>query len=190
MPISEDEAERLINHIEETVRSFASDPGMRGVIGLVDQWKADVEAGRPIERRLSVRRSSGPVQDDLFDVPPSPSTTSGDFIGKEDYTNVEQLDMLVNSLGLAFLVPPMMSKRLLDTITKYSEEQNQEERPDLVVRFLGATTTDVSRISPPVSRETIAQSYASTEELAALLNEIVQEAELTPRRFMDDEDIS
>ena len=34
MPISEEEAERLINHIEETVRRIASDPDMRGIIGL------------------------------------------------------------------------------------------------------------------------------------------------------------
>ena len=188
MPISEEEAERLINHIEETVRRIASDPDMRGIIGLIDQWKADVEAGRSIERKLPVRRS--PDLDGLIDTPRSRSTTSGDFVGKEDYTNVEQLDMLVVSLGLAFLVPSMMSKRLLGTITKYSEGQDQEERPDPVIHLLGVTTTDVSRTSSSISRETIAQSYESTAELATLLNEIVKEAELTPRRLIDGEGVT
>ena len=187
MPISEDEAERLIGRIEATVREVASDPSMQGIIDLIDQWKADVEAGRSIERKLRVQPTPGLY--DLIDTPRSRSTTSGDFLGKEDYKYVEQLDMLVVSLGLAFLAPSMMSKRLLGTIAKYNGEQEQEEHPDPTFGLVGVATPDASRTFSRVSQETIVKSNESTAKLATLLNEITQEADLTPRRFIDGEDV-
>ena len=188
MPISEEEAEHLINHIEMTVREVASGPRLRGITELIDQWKADVEAGRPIERKLPVRRSSD--VDGLIDAPRSRSTTSGDFVGKEDYTKFEQLDMLIVSLYLAFLAPSTMSERLLDTIEKYSREPSQQEKPSAVIDFLGVASTDESRMFARISRETITQSNEATSKLASVLNEIIQETGLTPRRLIDSEDIS
>ncbi|MDE0532815.1 MAG: hypothetical protein OXI01_15410 [Albidovulum sp.] len=188
MPISEAEADRLISHFEFNVREVANDPRMQGITGLVDQWKADVEAGRPIERKLTARRSPG--LDGLIEAPSSPSTTSGDFVGTEEYTKLEQLDMLVVALYLAFLAPSVMSERLLDTIARFSGNQNQQETTDPVIDLLGIVPTDASRMSSRISRETIAQSKESTAKLATLLNEIIEEAELTPRRFVDGEDIA
>ncbi len=187
MPISEDEAERLISHIEATVRRVTRDPSMSGITGLIDQWKADVEAGRSIERKLRFRASRG--FDDLTDTPRSGLTTSGDFVGKEDFTRVEQLDMLVVSLRLAFLVPSMMSARLLDTIAEYCGEQDQQEKKELVVQLFGVSTTDVAPTSPSISREMIARSNEVTAKLATLLDEIIREAEFTPERLIDGEDI-
>ena len=97
--------------------------------------------------------------------------------------------MLVVSLGLAFLVPSMMSNRLLDTISKYREEQEQEESPAPVIDLVGVATTDLSRTSPRISQETITQSNESTEKLATLLSEIIREAGLTPRKLIEGEDI-
>ena len=188
MPISEDEADRLISHIEMTVREVASDPRMQGITGLIDQWKADVEAGRPVERKLSVRRSPG--LDDLIEASRSSSTTSGEFVGKEEYSKFEQLDMLVVALYLAFLAPSIMSERLLDTIEKFSGEQDQKEKTDQVVDLLGVASPDASRTSSRISRETIAQSNRSTAKLASLLSEIIEEAELTPRTLVDGEDMA
>ena len=188
MAISEEEADELISYIEKTVREVASDPRMKGITELIDQWKADVEAGRPIERKLSVRR--GPGVNNLIEAPRSRSTTSGDFVGKEDYTKFEQLDMLVVSLYLAFLAPYIMSERLLDTIAEYAGEPNQREKSDPVIDLLGVASTDATRTSSPISRETIAQSNKSTAKLAALLNEIIQEADLTPRKFIDGQGIA
>ena len=188
MPISEDEADRLISHIEKTVRVVASDPRMQGITGLIDQWKADVEAGRPVERKLPVRRT--PSLDNLIEPPRSSSTTSGDFVGKEDYTKFEQLDMLVVALYLAFLAPSIMSKRLLDTIAKYRGDEAQLEKTDPVVDLLGVASPDATRTSSQISWETIAQSSRSTEKLATLLSEIIEEAELTPRKLVDGEDMA
>ena len=188
MPVSDDEAERLISHIVETVRGVAGESSMRGITELIDQWKADVEAGRPIERKLRIQPSPSLVE--FADTRRSRSATSGDFIGKEDYTILEQLDMLVVSLYLAFLVPSMMSERLLGTIEKYGRTKDQQEKSDPIIHLLGVATTDVSSTSPRISHETIAQSNESTEKLATLLNEIVQEAGLTPRIFIDGKGIS
>lgn len=188
MPISEEEADRLISHIEMTVREIASDPPMPGITALIDQWKADVEAGRPVELKLPVHRRRG--VDGLIDTSRSRPTTSGEFVGKEDYTKFEQLDMLIVSLYLAFLAPSTMSKRLLDTIEEFSGEPNQQEKPSAAVDLLGVASTDESPRFTHISRETIAQSNESTSKLASLLNEIVQEAGLAPRRFIDGEDIA
>ena len=145
MPISEDEAGRLIEIIERTVRGAAGHS--RGIMRLIDQWKADVEAGRPVERKLRVRQS--PDADGLIEGPRSRSKSRGDFVGKEDFTNVEQLDMLVDALGLAFLAPYMMSKRLLDTIENNGAEQNQRRTPpDPVIRFDEVATADASHAPP------------------------------------------
>lgn len=98
--------------------------------------------------------------------------------------------MLVVSLYLSFLAPYSMSERLLDTITKYTGDQNQQEKSDPVIELLGAESTDASRTSSRISRQTITQSKVSTAKLATLLNEIIQEAGLIPRRLVDDGDIS
>ena len=98
--------------------------------------------------------------------------------------------MLVVSLSLAFLAPSMMSKRLLDTIMNYSGEQDQQEKEDPEIHLLGVETTDASRMSPRISRETIGQSNEATVKLATLLNEIIQEADLTPKKLMDSKEIT
>ena len=188
MPISDDEAVRLINHIESTVREVASVPNMQGIAGLVDQWRADVEAGRTIERKVSVRPSPG--VDEPTETLRLRSTTSGDFVGKEDYTVLEQLDMLVVSLCLAFLAPSMMSERLLDTIAQYSREHDRQEPPDPVIDFLGVETTDATRTISVISRDTIVQSKKATAELVALSKEIIQEANLDPRKLIEGEDVA
>ena len=41
-----------------------------------------------------------------------------------------------------------------------------------------------------ISRATIAQSKEATEMLAILLEEIIREAELTPRKLFDGEDVA
>lgn len=181
---TDQEIKELIDQIESAVRKSAID--YQGIIRLIDQWKADVEFGRPVERRLSIRRSYD--SHSYTDTGRSESRTSGDFIGKEDYSSLEQLEMMVVALGLAFLAPHMMSKRVLDTISKYSgdQQQDQQERKlDPIVRFLGVATTETSQGSTDISHSTIEQSQQSTIALADILNEIGEEAELPKRISID-----
>lgn len=186
MAISENEAQQLIEHIEKTIRELADQAAMLGVIELMGQWKADVEAGRSVERKLSVRQSPG--LDRLVEAPRSRSTTSGDFVGKEDYNNVEQLDMLVAALGLAYVAPPMMSKRLLDKVSELSEQKGQPEQSDLTIELRGVATSEESTPSLRISRASIGQSLKATLGLRNVLSEITREAELTQRRLAENED--
>ena len=175
---------KRLDQIETTVREIAGDS--KGIIGLIDQWKADVEADRSVERKLRVRQS--PDVDGLIEAPRSRSKTSGDFVGKENFTNTMQLDMLIDALGLAFLAPFMMSERLLDTIENNGGEQDRKGMPDPVIHFEEVATTDTSHAPPRISRATIAQSKEATAEVAILLSEIIRETGFTPRRLIDGED--
>ncbi|ESX02329.1 hypothetical protein NKJ16_29535 [Mesorhizobium sp. M0179] len=183
MAISEDEAASLIVLIERTVREVAGKPDTQGIIDMMNQWRSDVEAGRPVERKLSVRQSPG--LDELAGAPRSRTTTSGDFVGREDYSKVEQLDMLIAALGVAYVAPQMMATRFLDTIVSCSEQARQKAQFEPIAHFVGVGDTEESRAAPSISRTTIMQSREATMPLARLLDEITREAELTPRLLSD-----
>ena len=151
MPIDNDEAARLIRLIEETVSEITRDPNMRGIKELISQWKADVEAGRPIQRKLSVRADPGNIA--FIDEESSRPTARGEFVGREDYTPLEQLDMLVEALGLAFLAPTMMSRCLLDAIKNFGHEQDQKGKPEPTIYFMEGATTDTSPVALSISQE-------------------------------------
>ena len=188
MPISEDEARQLIDDIESCVQDIATQPGMQGISDLVVQWRSDVAAGRSVEQKFSVQLDS--ELDALPDAPRSRPTRRGDFVGEVDYTNAEQLDMLVDVLCLAFLAPSLMSRRVLDTIEKCSGKQSQDENPDPVVHLVDDAPAESSSTSLLISRKSVAQSFDATRRLATLLDQIVREKHLTPRRFFDDKDVA
>ncbi|TPK63693.1 hypothetical protein FJ546_13290 [Mesorhizobium sp. B2-4-19] len=184
MAISEDEAKRLVDYLDNTVRELATEPETQGIINLLNQWRSDVEAGRPVERRLTVRESPG--LDELADVPRTRTTTSGDFIGKKDYSTIEQLDMLVAALGIALIAPQMMATRFLGVIASSSTEKGLGESPYVNIHLVGVGDTGETEATPPISRASIAQSRAATTDLGRLLAEISKESELTWRRFSDE----
>src|SRR3546814_1080117 len=74
MAISDDEARRLIEHLERTAREAAEQQDKPGITGIINQWRVDVEAGRPVERKLKVRQSPG--LDVLTGTPRSSTTRS------------------------------------------------------------------------------------------------------------------
>lgn len=184
MAISEEEAALLIDHLDKTVRELAAGPGAQGIIDLLNQWRSDVEAGQPIERKLAVRRSPG--LDELADVPRARTTTSGDFIGKQDYSMIEQLDMLVAALGIAFVAPQMMATRFLDMIASSSGRKGLDAQLYPDIHLVGVGDTGEVEATPPISLESVAQSREVTMDLGRLLAEISQEAELTSRKLFDD----
>lgn len=182
MTISEDEAAQLIAHIEKTLRAVASDPRQAGIIDLLNQWRSDVEAGRRVDRKLSVRQSPG--VDMLAETPQSRTTISGEFVGKEDYTAIEQLDLLVAALGVAFLAPQMMATKFLNAITTYGGGTGEKiaiENPQIHLVGVGDTGTVESR--PEISSITIVQSRKCVIPLASLLDEVTQEGNLTSRNL-------
>jgi len=177
MAISDDEARRLINHLEQTVREAASQRDKPGIAEIINQWRADVEAGRPVERKLKVRQSPG--LDVLTETPRSSRMSSGEFVGTEDYSPIEQLDMLVSALGVALVAPQMMARRFMDAITTFSGP-GTKGLYDPVVRLVGVADTDEPEGDAParISRASIDQSRELTGALDKLLREIVKEADL------------
>lgn len=186
MAISNDQAAHLIEHIEHSVRVEATKQDKQGIIDIINQWRSDVEAGRQIERKLTVRQSPG--LDVLSDTPRTRSTSSGEFVGKEDFTPIEQLDMLITALGLAFVAPQMMAQRFIDAISEYSgADAKAQEEP--VVRFIElGEDTDLepdADYQDRISRHSISQSREHVEDLATLLLEISDEAGLSHRKLTD-----
>lgn len=177
MSISDDEATSLIEHIEQTVREAATRQDKPGITEIINQWRSDVEAGRPVERKLKVRQSPG--LDVLSETPRSPTTSSGDFVGRESFSPIEQLDMLVAALGVALLAPQMMARRFMNTISSFGGTGG--EGPfDPVVRLVGVADTDEPERDAParISRASIQQSQELTLPLDKLLREIIEEADL------------
>lgn len=177
MAISDDEARRLIEHLERTAREAAARQDKAGITEIINQWRADVEAGRPVERRLKVRQSPG--LDVLTETPRSRSISSGEFVGAEDYSPIEQLDMLVSALGLALVAPQMMARRFMDAITAFSGPDTKGQY-DPVVRLVGIADADEPEGDAParISRTSIDRSRELTSALDTLLSEISKEADL------------
>lgn len=177
MAISDDEAKRLIKHLEGTAREAAEQQNKPGITEILNQWRMDVEAGRPVERKLKVRQTPG--LDVLTGAPRSSTTSSGEFVGTEDYSPIEQLDMLVSALGLALVAPQMMARRFMDAIANFSG-LSEKGLYDPVVRLVGVADTDEPEGDAParISRTSIDQSRELTGSLDKLLREIIEAADL------------
>lgn len=167
----------MIEHLEQVARDAADRQGKSGITEIINQWRADVEAGRPVERKLKVRQSPG--LDVLTETPRSRTMSSGEFVGAEDYSPIEQLDMLVSALGLALVAPQMMARRFMDAITDFSGLGTKGQY-DPVVRLVGIADTDEPEGDAParISRTSIDQSRELTGALDKLLREIAREADL------------
>lgn len=189
MAISDDEAGRLIEHLERTVREAAAEQDKPGITEIINQWRADVEAGRPVERKLTVRQSPG--LDALTANPRSSTKSSGEFVGTEAYSAIEQLDMLVTALGVALVAPQMMARRFIETIITLSGPKS-EDLHDPVVRLVGVADTDEPDGDGParISRTSIDQSRQLTGALDKLLHEIIEAAELPQRNLPSAEELA
>jgi hypothetical protein len=186
MAVTEDEAGHLIEHIEKTVREAAESQDKPAILNLLNQWRADVEAGRPVERKITVKLSPG--LDVLASEARSRTSSSGDFVGKEDFTNSEQLNMLVTALRIAFIAPQMMAARFLDVITAFSGSDGNEGQFSPPVHMV-SDIADIEIKPDLISRDNIAQSRSQTDFLNELLVEISQEAGLEQKRSVAGEGI-
>lgn len=189
MSISDDDAKKLVRFIESKVREEASEQDKAGILDIIDQWRSDVEVGRQVERKVVVRQSPG--LDAWAEVPRSRSTTSGDFVGREDYEPTEQLNMLIGALGVAYLAPQMMAQRFMQAIEDFGGT-GDEQRIFPNVRFVGIREFDGSEEDEvgKVSRANIEQSRGKTDALSSLLDEISNEAEIPQRKFSENLDPS
>jgi hypothetical protein len=189
MTISNEEATGLVEYIERKVRDEAINQNKPGILDIINQWRSDIEIGRQVERKLTVRQSPG--LDTIADVPRSRRTTSGEFVGKEEYEPTVQLDMLVGALGIAYLAPQMMAQRFVKAIEDFGGgDKDGENDPDVRLVDAGdsgeAKSVDLARIS----HMNIKQSCDKTAQISSLLREISDEGGLPKRKFSDNEGIS
>ncbi|MER9629621.1 hypothetical protein [Mesorhizobium sp. M0296] len=176
MAISEDEARSLIATILKKLAEDAAPGDRRAIDDLIVQWHAEIEAGRPVDRKLKV--SISPGLDIVAEVPRSRTAATGEFVGKKDYSQLEQLDLLVETLGLAFVAPQMMASKLLETVQQFAGEGGVQAAAPVTV-FLAAPgeVEDARRIDTVIAKE----AAARTQELANIIAELSEEKGLKPR---------
>ncbi|ESY44736.1 hypothetical protein X747_05405 [Mesorhizobium sp. LNJC384A00] len=174
--ISEGEARSLIETILKTLAENAVPGDRRAIDDLIAQWHAEIEAGRPVDRKLKVRISPG--LDVVAEVPRSRTAATGEFVGKKDYSQIEQLDLLLEALGLAFVAPQMMASKLLETILQFARDGGAQAAAPVTV-FL-ATLGEAEGLRQIDS--VIAQEAAvRTQELANIIAELSEEKGLKRR---------
>ena len=177
MAITESEAGRLISTIIEAISSEHA--GRLAVADLLSEWRAEIEAGRPIDRRLKVRQSPG--LDEAGGIPQSRTSSTGEFVGKKEYTKLEQLDLLLEALGLAFIAPQMMASKFLTAIDRHCLLKEGASPAPVSVSLASAGGAEVKILR--VDRNVVTQSLEATSALSGLLLEISREADLRERMF-------
>ncbi|MGX9574196.1 hypothetical protein [Mesorhizobium sp. f-mel] len=176
MAISEDEARSLIATILKALAKDAAPGDRRAIDDLIAQWHAEIEAGRPVDRKLKVRTSPG--LDVVADVPRSRTTATGEFVGKKDYGQIEQLDLLLEALGLAFIAPQMMASKLLKTVQQFAGERGVQAAAPVTVFLVAQSEIEDTRQIDAVIAEDAA---VRTQDLANIIAELSEETGIKPR---------
>lgn len=183
MPVTEEEAERLIGVIINTIGSTPHLSDNLIVSDLVSQWRSEVEAGRQIEKKLKVRENPRYQ----FDSGPSKSRpeSSGEFIGRDDYKQIERLNLLINTVNLIFVVPEKMAFNVFDTIKRIKSEKDEEESDNFSIFLAGIGDGGEPKLE--INQESIAEWGDEGEALAKLVREISGEISSKARLDLIDE---
>ncbi|MEJ8631870.1 hypothetical protein P0F65_22955 [Sphingomonas sp. I4] len=124
MAISDEEANQLIDAIEQALPPESLEPGRDAIIDFLQQWRAEIEAGRPIDRKLKVAESPGLRR--ACGRAARAFQLNRRFRRQKDYRPTERLDLLLEALGLSFVAPPMMAARFLETVERYRVDEANE----------------------------------------------------------------
>ncbi|MBX9829561.1 MAG: hypothetical protein K2Y27_31795 [Xanthobacteraceae bacterium] len=176
MAISEDEARRLIATILEALARDAEPEGRRAIDDLVAQWHAEIEAGRPVDRKLKVNVSPG--LDVVADVPRSRTVATGEFVGKKDFSQLEQLDLLLEALGLAFVAPQMMANKVIETVQQFAVADSVRTAVPVTVFLTAAGDVEGAR---QIDNAVVVESAMRTRHLANIIAELSEEMGLSRR---------
>lgn len=175
MSISDEEASQVIAAIEQAFPPESLESGRNAIADFLQQWRAEIEAGRPIDRKLKVTESPG--LDELAGIPRSRTTSTGEFVGKKDFSPTERLDLLLEALGLSFVAPPMMAARFLDTVERYRVDEAQETSATISL----APTGEIGDPTLQLDRATIDQAAEAVIPLSRVLNELSREIGIRDR---------
>ncbi|KQM27900.1 MULTISPECIES: hypothetical protein [unclassified Sphingomonas] len=175
MAISDEEATQVIASIEKALSQESLEPGRDAIADFLQQWRAEIEAGRPIDRKLKVAESPG--LDELAGVPRARTSSTGEFVGKKDYRPTEQLDLLLEALGLSFVAPPMMAARFLETVERYRVDEAKDSPTTISL----APTGEVGEPALQLDRATIDQAAEAVISLSRVLDELSRETGIRDR---------
>lgn len=175
MAISDEEANQVIAAIERALPQGSLEPGRDAIADFLQQWRAEIEAGRPIDRKLKVAESPG--LDELAGVPRARTSSTGEFVGKKDFRPTERLDLLLEALGLSFVAPPMMAARFLETVERYRDAE-ANENPAMISL---APTGEVGDPTLQLDRATIDQAAEAVIPLSRVLDELSRETGIRDR---------
>lgn len=175
MAISDEEANRVIAAIEQALPQESLEPGRDAIADFLQQWRAEIEAGRPIDRKLKVAESPG--LDELAGVPRARTSSTGEFVGKKDYRPSERLDLLLEVLGLSFVAPPMMADRFLTTVERYRVGEASENPATISLAPMG----EVGDPTLQLDRAMIDQAVEALVPLSRVLDELSRETGIRDR---------
>lgn len=169
MAISDEEVRQVVNAITDALEPQESGP--YAIADFLQQWHAEVAAGRPIDRKLRVAESPG--LDEPADVPRARTRSTGEFVGKQDFSPTEELDLLLEALGLSFVAPPMMAARFLETVKQY--RVNEETENPVTIHL--APTAEIGNPKLELDRIKIDQASQAVNQLSQVIREISREVE-------------
>jgi len=117
--MTDDEADDLYNKLTTELRGKrdAELPSERD--DFLKAIEAQIDSGKPVPVTLKVR-SEKIVPDALTGIRRAESTSSGEFIQRQEYTPREKLEILLNGLELATVVPPLMAQAFIAETSRLS----------------------------------------------------------------------
>jgi len=128
--------------------------------------EAEIDAGKPVPVTLKVR-SEKIVPDALKGSRRAEATSSGEFIQRQEYTAKEKLEILLNGLALATVVPPLMAHAFVTETSRLSEN----------VASAGILLGDDQTVDPLQSLQTtsVGAAVQGSLSLRTILEEIRRE---------------
>jgi hypothetical protein len=161
--LSDDEARELYEKLSEWLRAHDR-------ASLADDVAREIAIGRRVSRKISIPSESSDSTDSVGRPPRRESRTSADFVGRDPFTAIESLALLIDGIELSIVSPGMMAEKLLQTIGT-----------DSSVADLAIASDDPSSDIYRVRHSDVATSTALAEQLRSVLVELRAEIHMSLR---------
>jgi hypothetical protein len=164
--MTEQEAEHIYVQLSEYLPKVALPDEQRS--GFPTAIQAEIEAGKPVQIRLKVRPDQL-IKDPVVGMRSAGSADSGsraEFIQRQEFTPKEKLELMVDGLGLARVAPPLMARRIFETIRRVNPVAASEVR----------LSDDRSDVEPKVFRaQEVEEAVGAVGKLQEILFQLKRE---------------
>ena len=166
--MTDDEAERLFAALIHVLRQRrdVEQPSERD--NYLAAIETEIDAGKPVAVKLKVRDEKT-VSDPVTGTRAAGSSSSADFIQRQEYSGLEKLKILLNGLGLATIAPGEMALRLTTSLRSLGEQSHFKS-----VKFGNDQTSEHTRV---MTLPTMGASFDAMGNLKELFDEIGRELE-------------